>query len=257
MLKTMNNKIQRKFSESAKSYDRFSNLQREIADGLLIKIVQEQAPLVLLDVGCGTGYLTGKLKDHFSQSKIIGLDFAQGMLAEASLKHNGISWVLANGNNLPFADGSINILTSNLAYQWVKDLPQAFSEVQRVLASNGVLACTLFGYNTCQELFQSLDEAKKGAFQFMRLPNEVQVNDALVSSGFKNTQIDCEQIKIEFKDMHELITWLKSIGANNLSQEGYLGKDALARAEAIYRKDYASYNGVIATFEVIRVYGKK
>lgn len=257
MLQTINNKIQRGFSKSAKSYDRFSSLHREIADKLLAQVTKEPTPSALLDMGCGTGYLTAKVKDHFPQSKIIGLDFAQDMLKMARRKHEGIAWVLAEGNNLPFSDGSFDILISNLVYQWAGNLSRAFTEARRVLSPNGVLACTLFGYNSCQELFQSLDEAKQGALQFTRLPDKCQVREALVISGFKNPKIDDEQIKIKFKDMHELIAWLKSIGANNLPREGYVGKEAMARAAAIYRERFAYHSGVQATFEVIRVYVKK
>jgi malonyl-CoA O-methyltransferase len=257
MLQTINHKIQRGFSESAKKYDLFSSLHREIADRLLARVVQEIEPFALLDVGCGTGYLTGMIKKHFSKSKIIGLDFAQGMLDIARLKHEDIAWVLADGTNLPFMDESFDIVISNLAYQWVEDLSKTFGEARRVLAPNGVLACTLFGYNTCHELFQSLDEAKKGPLQFTRLPDETQVREALTSGGFKNADVDCEQIKIEFKDMHELTAWLKSIGANNLSREGHVGYEAIALAASIYRQKFSYLQGVGATFEVIRVYARK
>lgn len=251
------NKIRRGFSESAKSYDLFSSLHREIADKLLAQVIKEPAPSALLDVGCGTGYLTVRLKEHFAQSKIIGLDFSPGMLEAATRKHDGIAWVLADGNNLPFSDGCFDILISNLAYQWAGDLSRAFSEARRVLAPNGVLACTLFGYNTCQELFQSLDEAKTKALQFIRLPDRSQVRQALAASGFKNPKVDSERIKIEFNGMHELIAWLKSIGANNLSREGFLGPEAISRAASIYRKKFSYLQGIGATFEVIRVYAKR
>ena len=83
------------------------------------------------------------------------------MLDVAASKHEDIGWVLADGNHLPFADDSFDILISNLAYQWARDLTQAFTEARRVLVPDGIFACTLFGYHTCQELFQSLDEAKR------------------------------------------------------------------------------------------------
>jgi malonyl-CoA O-methyltransferase len=257
MLQTNDHKIQRGFSTSAKSYDRFSGLHRKIADQLLAQVLKEPEPSALLDVGCGTGYLTVKIKEHFPQSKVIGLDFAQGMLEVARSKNDRIAWVLADGNSLPFSDGSFDILISNLAYQWAGDLTKAFVEARRVLASHGVLACTLFGYKTCQELFQSLDEAKTGVLQFSRLPDESQVREALAVSGFKDFKIDVEPIKIEFKDMHALIAWLRSIGANNLSREGYLGPEAMSRAAAIYRTKFPYLHGIGTTFEVIRVYGKK
>jgi len=261
MPQTINYKIQRKFSESALSYDRFSGLHREIADHLLAQVIKKgdslNCPLFLLDIGCGTGYLTGKVKDCFPQSKVIGLDIAQGMLEVARSKHGNITWVLADSGHLPFLDGSFDILTSNLAYQWAGDLVQSLTEARRVLLPGGVLALTLFGYHTCQELFQCLDEARPGALQFARLPDLLQVRNALAASGFDQLQVEGEQITIEFNGMQELLAWLKSIGANNLLREGFLGPEVISRAASIYRKKFSNSKGVSATFEVIQVYAKK
>ncbi len=253
----MKNKIQQKFSASAKNYDRFSSLHREIADKLLARVIKEPVPSAFLDVGCGTGYFTALLKGNFPQSNIVGLDFAQGMIDAARARHDGIDWVLADGNNLPFAKESFDIVVSNLAYQWAGYLIRVFNEARRVLVPEGTFVGTLFGYNTCQELFQSLDEAKPGAFKFSRLPDEAQVREALDLSGFKSFNVNSENIKVEFKDMYELIAWFKSIGANNLSREGYLGPEAISRAADIYREKFAFLNGVGATFEVIWFYAKK
>lgn len=250
-------KIQRGFSASAGSYDLFCGLHRGIADKLFAQVIREPAPSALLDVGCGTGYLTVRLKERFPQSKIVGLDFSPGMLEVARPKHAGIAWVLADGRHLPFSDGSFDILISNLAYQWAGDLSRVFSEARRVLAADGVLACTIFGYNTCRELFQSLDEAKIKALQFTRLPDAPQVREALDASGFRDPEVNSECIKIEFDDMHELVVWLKCIGANHLLREGYLGPEALSRAASVYHKKFSYLRGVGATFEVIRVYVKQ
>jgi len=253
----MNDKIKQGFSASAKKYDLFSGLHREIADKLLDKIKEGPKPSALLDVGCGTGYLTIKAKEYFSGSKIIGVDFSQAMLNVANLKHDSIAWVLTDAHRLPFSDGCFNIVVSNLAYQWANDLSQVFTEARRVMASNGILVCTLFGYDTCQELFQSLVEAKPGALRFVRLPDELQIRKALVASGFKSPRVDVECIKREFKDMHELMAWLKSIGANHLSRQGFLGPGAMSRATDIYRERFSYLQGVGATFEVIWVYARK
>ena len=258
MPQTINNKIQRGFSESAKTYDLFSSLHKGIADKLFARVAKERAPSALLDVGCGTGYLTVRFKDHFPQSKIIGLDFAQGMLEVARSKKEDIIWILADGNHLPFSDGCFDIVISNLAYQWAEDLSRAFSEGRRVLVPNGILACTLFGYNTCQELFQCLDEASGRRLQFVRLPDQLKIREALIVSGFRNPIVEREQIKIEFKDMYELMAWFKVIGAPHLPREGYLGPEAMSRAASIYREKFAYLQGSVgATFEVIRVYAKK
>lgn len=251
------NKIQRGFSRSADGYDRYSGLHRDIADRLLACVSKEDHPSAILDVGCGTGYLTGRIKEKFPRAKVIGLDFARGMLDVARGKEGEMIWVLGDANNLPFAKGSINALVSNLAYQWAGDLTHVFSEARRVLAVDGVLACTIFGYKTCQELFQSLDEAKNKSLLISRLPDEAQVREALVKGGFKNPKVERELIKIEFKSMQELLAWLKSIGANNLSREFFLGPEAILKAANIYRKKFSYLQGVGATFEVIQVYVKR
>jgi malonyl-CoA O-methyltransferase len=258
MLQTINHKIQRGFSKSAKTYDLFSSLHREIADKLFAQVAREHAPSALLDVGCGTGYLTARLKDHFPQSKIIGLDFAKGMLEVARSKQEDIIWILADGNHLPFSSGCFDIVISNLAYQWAQDLSRAFSQAKRVLIPNGVLACTLFGYNTCEELFQCLDEASGRKLQFVRLPDQLKIREALIAGGFRNPIVDCERIKIEFKDIYELMAWFKVIGAAHLPHEGYLGPETVSRAASIYREQFAYLQGSVwATFEVIRVYAKR
>jgi len=251
------NKIQNGFSQAASQYDHFASLHREIADKLLVRIAREFTPLTILDVGCGTGYLTVRLKDNFPQAEVIGLDFAQGMLEVARQKHDDIAWVLADGNNLPFSNATFDVLTSNTAYQWAEELSRVFSEACRVLTPDGVFACTIFGYNTCYELFQSLNEASGGTLQFIRLPDQAKIRESLHVSGFQDFKIDCEQIKVEFKDMEDLTAWFKYIGAPHLPREGYLGARTLSRAADIYRKKFVYLKGVGATFEVIRVYAKK
>ena len=103
-------KIQQGFSKSANTYDRFTGLHREIADKLFAQVINENTPSALLDVGCGTGYLTVRFKEHWPQGRIVGLDFSPGMLEVARCKHGGIDWVLGDSNNLPFSDGCFDAL---------------------------------------------------------------------------------------------------------------------------------------------------
>ena len=257
MIQAINNKVQQSFSASAARYDIYASLHREIADKLLDEVAGPTAPSAILDVGCGTGYLTIKAKERFLQSKVIGLDFAQGMLDVASTKHKDIKWVLADSNNLPFASGCFDLVISNLSYQWSENLSRAFAEAKRVLVPKGVLACTIFGYNTCHELFQSLDEASGRALGFVRLPDQVKIREALILSGFKDLDVDHTQITIEFKDMFELINWFKFIGAPHLPREGHLGAKAISKAALIYKKKFSYQKGIGASFEVIKVYAKK
>ncbi len=110
---------------------------------------------------------------------------------------------------------------------------------------------TLFGTHTCQELFTSLEAV--GINRIQRLPSMDMVRDSLNRVGFKNTHVDYERISIEFKDMWELLAWLKAIGANNLPKESFVGPEALKNAATHYQTHFPYHKGVCATFEIIWV----
>ena len=252
-----NFKIQNNFNKSAQHYDLYTQLHRDIADKVCSRLMREEMPTAILDVGCGTGYLTRKLKDLMPQVEIVGLDFAQGMLEVARLKREDIFWVLGDCKKIGLTDQSFDWVVSNLAYQWSDDLTEAFSEARRVLNSKGIFACTLFGYKTCQELFQSLNEAKGHDLNFSRLPQESSVRELLAKCDFKNVDIHTQVMKMEFKDIYALLNWLKSIGANNISRIGFIGTDLLRKADLIFQDKFSYLQGVGVSFEVIYVYAKK
>ena len=64
MLIKLKDKIRKAFSEAADQYDILASLQREIGRELIKKIVRLPTGMpearCILDVGCGTGYLTAK-----------------------------------------------------------------------------------------------------------------------------------------------------------------------------------------------------
>ncbi len=246
------NKIRKAFSESADQYDILTSLHKEIGRELVKKHVKHAAN-VILDVGCGTGYVANKAKFFYPESRLIGLDIAEGMLEKARELHEGIAieWVHGDAAHLPFDDKSIDIIFSNLAYQWVEDLPQGFREAKRVLADKGLLALTMFGGRTCEELFISLEHV--GVTGIRRLADPDQVKAALQTAGFVNAQVDYELIKIQFENLWDLLKWLKAIGANQIPTEGFIGKNQLNKAAEYYRANFPYHQGISASFEVIWV----
>jgi malonyl-CoA O-methyltransferase len=254
-ISSLTDKVRRAFTEAADQYDILASLQREIGRELVHKVVKLPTVHRALDVGCGTGYLTGKLKFYFPDSDIVGLDFAEGMLSKAKENHENIAWYLADARQLPFKDQSFDLIVSNLAYQWVGDILKAFRENRRILTDQGVLAATLFGFHTCDEFFSSL-EATGIKDEFNRLPQIEEVQNALIEAGFK-AKVDYERIQIQFKDLWELLGWLKAIGANNLSRGAFLGPQALQDANAYCLKNYPYHDGIRITFEVIWIYAAK
>ena len=63
--------------------------------------------------------------------------------------------------------------------------------------------------------------------------------------------LDYELIKVHFSDMYRLIKWIKDIGANNLSNDMFVGKRLLSMANEHYEEFYKDKFGIYTTFEVI------
>ncbi len=273
MLNFIDKKIRQAFSDAALHYDVLASLQKEIGRDLLARLrsvenqlfIDEkigQREIAILDIGMGTGWLTKRLADFFVDAKVYGLDFASGMVEIAKGKYDEFHIIQANACALPFKEKSFDLIISNLTYQWIMDLPKAFDQAYHQLKPEGHFYFTLFGGETCQELFVSLEKtAKDNVFDqqlFMkRLGRRDQVRKALEGSGFKDIKIDYERIKTRFPDMLSLVKWLKDIGANTLDRDFFVGKDWLNRANDHYNQTFRDHLGVFATFEVIWVKASK
>jgi SAM-dependent methyltransferase len=86
-----------------------------------------------LDVGCGTGFVTQTLRRRGWVA--VGLDFSAPMLDQAR-RLTGPPLVRARGEALPFAAGTVVLLTCGTAFHWLAPAP-AVTEMRRVLAVGG------------------------------------------------------------------------------------------------------------------------
>jgi len=256
MLRFIDQKIRQAFSKAAMQYDVLSGLHKEIARELLEKVSDIKEPATILDIGMGTGYLTAKLIDEFPDSLVVGLDPAPGMVTVAFEKSNGYKIVQSAAGELPFKWSVFDLVLSNLAFQWVEDLPKSFGDCHFVLKDSGVICLTMFGFNTFQELFASL-EAVREPFPIRRLAHVDEIKKAMALNHFRNVEIETESFKAHFPDMFSLLDWIRGIGANALPKEVYVGKDLLNRAAEYYDKNFRDGFGVQATYEVIWVKAQK
>jgi 2-polyprenyl-3-methyl-5-hydroxy-6-metoxy-1,4-benzoquinol methylase len=93
--------------------------------------------LRLLDIGCSGGIVASEL--HKRGATVIGADIDVPGLAKAQARYGGeVSFVCTDGENLPIADGSIDVVVLNHVYEHVVDHRRLAAEVARLLAPQGV-----------------------------------------------------------------------------------------------------------------------
>jgi SAM-dependent methyltransferase len=98
----------------------------------------------VLDVGCGTGAVTLDIAEHTS-GQVVGVDIDAEKLEEAerALGHlPNVSFQEADARDLPFPDGSFDLVTFNIVLVYVPDKLRAVEEMARVTTSGGVVLAT-------------------------------------------------------------------------------------------------------------------
>ncbi|WP_273834031.1 class I SAM-dependent methyltransferase [Guptibacillus sedimenti] len=103
----------------------------------------------ILEIGCGAGYAMKRLLNEHSVHKVIGLDVSKTLLHSSSIRNQiairkgRAQVVLGNVHQLPFKDKQFSkVLSVHSVYFW-ENLPQAISEISRVLKQKGTVSITL------------------------------------------------------------------------------------------------------------------
>lgn len=248
-------KVKQAFSAAAPHYDGVAQLQREIGRALLQPVAWGGQQGRVLDIGCGTGFLTGELLARSSCQELIALDMALGMLqtTRAKLHHPKLRYVCADAEALPLATGSIDSVFSNVALQWCNDLHAVFTDIKRVLKPGGQLAFATFGHGTLQELkaaWASVDNYR----HVNDFYEEAQLCEMLRQAGFGAIHSERQDYPRRYGSVLALMKELKQLGAHHVLP----GRNPHVTGKATLQRMIAAYPGdpVIATFSVIIIRAK-
>ncbi len=97
----------------------------------------------LLDVGCGTGVLLGRLAAAYPTVVLAGVDPVPEMLAIARRQLPGsIELVAGWAEELPFGSGALDVVVTSNVFHYVADPHLALREMARVLRPGGRLVLT-------------------------------------------------------------------------------------------------------------------
>jgi SAM-dependent methyltransferase len=97
----------------------------------------------LLDAGCGSGGALFVAREMGAD--VAGLDAAHSLVAIARQRMSGARIEVGELEELPFADGSFDVVTGFNAFQFAGNVNQAIAEARRVLKPGGALAMLVWG----------------------------------------------------------------------------------------------------------------
>jgi SAM-dependent methyltransferase len=214
------------------------------------------AVLRQFDVAVDLGTPGDAVREALADNAAIGRLIAASPLPDGDL--------VADEEALPFREGSLDLVVSALALQFVNDLPGALIQIRRALKPDGLFLAALLGGDTLTELRQAFAEAEaeiEGGISPRVAPfADVREMGALLQrAGFALPVTDVERLTVRYSTPLILMGELRRMGATNVLTERRrtpLRRATLKRMADIYARRFADPDGKVrATFEIIWLSG--
>ena len=205
-------------TSEAEQYSRRSRSLQE-RDGLdLIQKIhldqlqnEENSNVRVLDLGCGTGYLSSVLARTFApQGHVIAVDPDVERICIAVNKYGSKGISFAEGSSNSFPSDEYDLVFSNYVLQWIKNKDSLFQQIYDCLKPGGCFAFIavtkqpdillqlgdLMGSATAQQINEKFDF--KSCEYYESLATE---------SGFKIEFVDPTPSRISFPSVSSLMEW--------------------------------------------------
>jgi trans-aconitate 2-methyltransferase len=101
--------------------------------------IQVDSPATVYDLGCGTGTITGILKERWPDAHVTGVDSSASMLERTTDVETGVNWQHADLNDWQ-PESPADVVYSNAALHWLDDHGQLFPRLMEAVKPGGVLA---------------------------------------------------------------------------------------------------------------------
>lgn len=203
------------FDVIAEHYAKHHIVQTEHLERLIerFRYIKGDFPCIL-DLGCGPGDSSLKLKKIFPKSRLIAIDFSKKMLTLTKSKRpffNGFECVQANVSVLPLPDESVDLIFAHHVLAYLPNMNISFAEWHRVLKPGGGLMLSSFGPDTYKEVRMAYAEIDKNqhVHNFSDLHD---IGDALMQQGFVDPVIDRADLTLRFPSNQDLLMHLKAQG---------------------------------------------
>lgn len=211
-------------------------------------------PRRVADIGCATGDGVVDLVSRYPKALPVAVDFARPMLEAVKarsgfldrLRGKAPRLLNADVQQLPIANGSLDLIWSNLMLHWLDDPLPAFKELHRSLSVGGLLTFSMLGPDTLKELRRAFQAA--GIAPSLRPFLDMHdVGDMLVGAGFADPVMDMETVTLTYRSPRGLLRDQRHLGV----RDGLLG--ALPWRD--WRRVFAAWQRVEgllpASFEVV------
>lgn len=240
------------FDKNSETYSENAFVQRDIAITLAEKLLDFDAHTAevanILEVGCGTGFLTCELSPKFPAAQWHLNDISERMCERAAAKTAGARIVGGDVMSVNFAE-KMDLIVSSSCLQWVSDLSALFEKFAKISSDGAVLAFSTFGAENFRQI-------KKLTGDGLRYYTRTEIRTLLAAAGFRVLYSAEDILDITFATPAEVLRHMKYTGVNGKFARFWTPRK-FADFSSRYTAEFSDGSGVVLTYNPIYVIAEK
>lgn len=208
------NLIKQRFSKNLNTYQDNAIIQMNMAKKL-ISLLPDKNFSNILELGCGTGFLTKLANKNLNYKSYTAIDIVKECEPYIKRVNNDINFISDDIETINLTE-TYDLIISNAVFQWLNDFERFITKLQNNLSSNGIILFTTFGTKNFQEISKVANISLK-----YYSPKELQH----ILETYSIEYLEEETFEEQFKTTKEMFEHMKKTGVNAISETAWTLKD--------------------------------
>lgn len=210
--------IASQFGSAAPYYNEHANLQKDVAKRLIASLEPWRdmlPPGPVIELGCGTGFVTEGLVELYPNRAIEATDLSPEMVSFCKEKfrdHENVSFRVQDAEEIPYEEPHYAMTVSGFSAQWFKDPAQTLGKWLEITKPGGLLLASFPGSESFPQWREKCKELGL-PFTGNTLPD---VEEMVVKMSLGPAQVDYyeDSVTQTFNSAKDFFRHLKNVGAS-------------------------------------------
>lgn len=254
------------FDRKAFAYNHFAEVQEKVAEQLICRLPGDLAPRSVLDVGCGTGFLSLRAHHAWPEATLDCLDISPRMLQMTEESFVRLQqdrggeivlprFILADARGFR-AEVGYDLLISSSALHWMYPFDETLIAFRRIIKPGGALAFSSMTRGT----FSDLHNLRREMFPKKRPARELPEADELVlasnQAGFALQESVTEDFVVSYPDVRSFFRAVHGLGVTGGAYSrgtSLLDASELRQLMQEYSRRYSGESSLSVKYEVLTI----